>query len=609
MCGIGGRSSRGPMARGQAEALAERMDEALRHRGPDGSGFHHDADTLLVHRRLAIIDLSEAGLQPIWNEDRTICVIVNGEIYNFQDLRRRLEARGHGFRSRSDSETIVHLYEDAGIAECCRALQGMFAFALWDSRKRDLYLVRDRLGIKPLVVAEHAEGVTFASLTAGLLADPAVSSELRPDAIAAVMKWGFVPTPWSAIRDARHLLPGSLMHVREGVIVGEQQWWTDLPPDHVTSEEEMRAVFERAIESHLVADVPVGVLLSSGVDSGIVSALGARLATDGGMEAWTASQPGFPEDEFEDAARTAEWLGLRLHEVPVGTTGATPELLDAVVRGMDEPLPISSLVGLHALFRAIARSRRVVLSGDGGDELFAGYEWHAGMPQVPWWARTRAFAAIAPELARRRLPGRAAQLSAAANFVRRHPASVYLDKLRIASDAVLGGMGIALGEMDPMEARAIDAWDRFNSAGQVEQMLAVDRATALVDEMLAKVDTASMASAVEVRVPFLADPVVGAAKGLLSTQKRGGQFGKVMLRRWFSELGPTGADTRPKRGFNSPVAAWFQGPAADFLRDYSALGAELLGVRTVPTDPRLAFSAAILGAWSDRLSAVDRVSR
>ena len=604
MCGIAGRSAVTSLEANHARGLGESFSRAVQTRGPDASGFHHDRDVVVVHRRLSIVDLSEAGLQPMWNEDRTICVIVNGEIYNFQDLRHTLTRAGHRFRSRSDSEVIVHLYEERGIGGCCGALEGMFAFALWDSRTRDLYLVRDRLGIKPLAIAEHAGGVTFASTIGGLLADPDVPRDLRGEALTTVMRWGFVPTPWSALRCARHLVPGSYVRIREGRVVSEVVWWQDAPPSAPSTPGEVRAAIDDAVRSHLVADVPVGVLLSAGIDSGVVTALATRSCATGELEAWTASQRGFPEDEYADTVRTAQHLGIPLHEIPVGVVGATADTIAAVVDAMDEPLAVSSLVGLHALFRAISPDRRVVLSGDGGDELFAGYDWHIGMPLLPWWARSSLFRIAAPAVRRAFSSGGrlSATLDAAAVLARRHAGHVYLDKLEISSEEERGAMGLEWPADDPMLHRAVDIWDRFESAGTIEQMLAVDRGTALVDEMLAKVDTASMAYCIETRVPFLADPVVAKVKALPASEKRVGSEGKRLLREWFRELGPPGAAARPKTGFNSPVGAWFDGPAREYLRDHAAGGARLLGIRKPPRSPRLLFASAVLGAWSERHS-------
>src|SRR6185437_12818933 len=195
MCGIAGRYAVKPFEAGEADSLANSFQTALKRRGPNGWRYHHDTDLVLVHRRLAIIDLSAAAAQPLWNEDHSICVIVNGEIYNHRELRYQLVRRGHRFASKSDSEVLVHLYEEDGIS-CCTAIEGMFAFALWDATVRDMYLVRDRLGIKPLVLAEHDGGVSFASTLPALLADREVPRELRDEAFISFLKWGFVPSPW-----------------------------------------------------------------------------------------------------------------------------------------------------------------------------------------------------------------------------------------------------------------------------------------------------------------------------------------------------------------------------------------------------------------------------
>ncbi|HJU88393.1 MAG TPA: asparagine synthase (glutamine-hydrolyzing) [Gemmatimonadaceae bacterium] len=601
MCGIAGRAAFVPMLDAHAAKLSEAMQRALHNRGPDSGAAHHDGDVLIVHRRLSIIDLSDAGRQPLWNEQRTIAVIVNGEIYNFQSLRADLEKRGHRFRSHSDSEVLVHLYEDGGIDACCTRASGMFAFALWDARTRDLYLVRDRLGIKPLVICEHDEGVTFASTLAGLMADAAVPREVRTESLASVLHWGFVPSPWSALAGARRIPRGTWARVRGGRVVEEREWWRDDPAPVSTDDDSVRDALTRAVESHLVADVPIGALLSAGIDSGLVTAVANRVAGAGGIEAWTVSHRGHAEDEYAEASRVAAHLGVRLHEMPIGGTGLTLERFDEVVAAMDEPLADASLVGLHALFRAISADRRVVLSGDGGDELFAGYDWHAGMPAVPSWARQRWFRAAAPGLERLAGMGGAAGVAGkVATHIRRHPALVYLDKLRMTSDGELEAIGVSSISRDPMADSAVRAWEHFEGQDTLEQMLAVERATSLVDQMLAKVDTAAMAYGVEARVPFLADDVVRVAKGLPSNRKRVGSLGKICLRDWYRSLLPNDLAVRAKTGFNSPISAWLTGEIGSALRERAADGIALLGGSGVPTSPRTILAAAILASWTAR---------
>jgi asparagine synthase (glutamine-hydrolysing) len=599
MCGIAGRYARRPLEGDGANALAVAFDTAVRSRGPDGTRTHHDADVLLVHRRLSIIDLSEAANQPLWNETGTVCVIVNGEIYNFETLRRDLERRGHRFHSRSDCEVLVHLYEDGGIEACCSRARGMFALALWDARSRVLYLVRDRLGIKPLVLAEHDEGVTFGSTVAAVLADADVPRDAREEAFVAFAKWGFVPTPWSAIRAVRHVSPGTYVAVRMGRVVDERRWWTDSPDDATASDADVRQALADAVAGHLVADVGVGALLSAGIDSGIVTALGVRASPT--LEAWTVSNRGEREDEFGEAGQVAAHLGVRHHDVTLGGDGLSIDDLDDTVRVMDEPLGVSSLVALNRLYRAIAPFRRVVLSGDGGDELFAGYGWHAGMPVFPRWSATSVFRIAAPTLSRlAHWNGTLGAVARVAALSRRHPASLYLDKLRVTSDASLRALGVDPNVEDPTESVAIAAWDRFSARGPLESMLAVDRATALVDEMLAKVDVASMAHRVEARVPLLADDVVEVAKRLPAHRKRQGEVGKICLREWFGELAPPALAWREKTGFNSPVDAWMRSAVGDELRERARAGLSLLGGAAGEMSSRLTFALAVLGSWADQ---------
>jgi len=277
-------------------------------------------------------------------------------------------------------------------------------------------------------------------------------------------------------------------------------------------------------------------------------------------------------------------------------------LFGEVVSGMDEPLAVSSLVGLHALFHAIAPARRVILTGDGGDELFAGYEWHAGMPAVPSWASGAAFARFAPVLAGLgKLPGRVGVLGQVASRVRRDPALVYLDKLRVTRDDVLRGLGLAPIDNDPMERRAGVAWNRFNGNGTLEQMLAVDRATSLVDEMLAKIDTAAMAYGIEARVPLLADEVVRTAKRTPPNLKRRDGTGKIVLRKLYAQLGPEDLSARRKTGFNSPVAKWFEGESGEFLREHVRGGLRLFGASGTGDDLAVAtrMALAVADAWKN----------
>ena len=601
MCGIAGRSCASVTPAGKLRELGERMQCASFRRGPDGHQMLIDNETLLVHRRLSIIDLSERGNQPLWNEDHTVAVIVNGEIYNYRELRRDLQGRGHRFASDSDSEVLVHLFEERGIDETCRSLEGMFAFALWDTRSRTLFLVRDRLGIKPLVVAEHREGISFASTLPGVLADRDVPREVRSEALVAVLKWGFVPSPWSAIKACRRVLPGTWMRIQSGRIVEERQWWRDDPTPPTGDDHDVRQSVEDAVRSHLVADVPVGALLSAGIDSGLITGLASRLAP-GTVEAWTVSHRGYPQDESEDALRAAEHFSVRSHEVALGGNALDEAAFDQLVSALDEPLVDTSLVGLHAMYGRIAPYRRVVLSGDGGDELFAGYDWHFDKSAAPWWGQTPPFRLVSPVL--RHLPHWPRQLRAVrdvARYVSQHPALHYVNRFRLLADHELSRQSMDASQSDPLPAKAVDVWDRYEPREPLERMLAVDRATLLVDQMLAKIDVASMAHSVEARVPLLADGVVAAAKTLPSRRKRRDGHGKLCLRDWYREIGPPDLADRAKTGFNSPLAAWLRADEGVFLRERSAAGVAELGARSVSPPDRFVFATAVIGAWLARL--------
>ena len=601
MCGIAGRSCASVTSAGKLRELGERMQCASFRRGPDGHQMLVDNETLLVHRRLSIIDLSARGNQPLWNEDHTVAVIVNGEIYNYRELRDGLERRGHRFASDSDSEVIVHLYEERGIDQACRSLEGMFAFALWDAKSRALFLVRDRLGIKPLVLAEHRDGITFASTLHGVLADPDVPREVRPEAILAVLKWGFVPSPWSALKACRRLLPATWMRIQNGRVQEERQWWRDDPAPPSGDDSLVREALENAVRSHLVADVPVGALLSAGIDSGLITGLASQLAP-GTVEAWTVSHRGYPQDESQDAFRAAEHFSVRSHEVPLGGNALDETAFDQLIDALDEPLVDTSLVGLHAMYARIAPYRRVVLSGDGGDELFAGYDWHFDKSAAPWWGQTAGFRMLSPVL--RRLPHwsrRLAALGDVARYVSQHPAVHYAHRFRLMADQELGGQGIGASPADPLPAKAIEVWDRYADREPLERMLAVDRATLLVDQMLAKIDIASMAHSVEARVPLLADGVVSAAKTLPSIRKRRDGQGKLCLREWYREIGPPDLANRAKTGFSSPLAAWLRADEGAFLRDRSAAGVASLGGRASTPSDRFVFATAVIGSWLERL--------
>jgi asparagine synthase (glutamine-hydrolysing) len=376
MCGIFGVC--GELAdRPDSLGVLRTMGKALIHRGPDDQGTHMEPGVGIGMRRLSIIDL-KTGHQPLANEDGSVWTVFNGEIYNYRELTADLLARGHRFATASDTETLVHLYEEHG-ADCVRHLRGMFAFALWDARRRTLLLARDRLGIKPLYYAQTAHGLVFGSELKALIASPWVQREIDPRALAAYLRFGYVPDPLSILKGVVKLPPGHVVLVKEGRVGLPQCYWkptsyfdgASKAVDEAEAGSRLWGLLQDAVRSHLVSDVSVGAFLSGGIDSSAVVGLMAR---EGGVPVKTFSV-GYREREFDEAPyarRVAEWFGTEHHELI-----ATPRyigILDDVLVACDEPFADASAIPTYLVARLARQHVKVVLSGDGGDELFGGYD-------------------------------------------------------------------------------------------------------------------------------------------------------------------------------------------------------------------------------------------
>ncbi|HEX8068932.1 MAG TPA: asparagine synthase (glutamine-hydrolyzing) [Pyrinomonadaceae bacterium] len=561
MCGIAGIA--GFEDRHGARASVERMTCALARRGPDGEGLEAWPRCVLGHRRLAIFDLSAAGRQPMLAADATVGVTFNGAIYNFRELRRDLEARGVAFHSQTDTEVLVEGYRVWGVDALVERLRGMFAFALWDESARKLFLVRDRLGVKPLVYAETpAGGLAFAS-TVRALKQSGFVNELDEQAVADYLEFGYVPDPRVIYRGATKVAAGTIVEWSQETGARARTYWTPPvvadaadAPTFADAVAETERLFLRAVESRLFADVPVGALLSGGVDSSLVCWAITKLGGD--VTAFTVGTPGDPWDETADARATATTLGVKHRVLPLSADDAPT--VEEQVSAYAEPFACASALGMLRVARAVKDEATVLLTGDGGDDVFLGYPEHKHFH-------------LAQRLARR-LPGLGARawLAGGARLPRVGPLRRAASFLNYAT----GGLGAVththdglpvyerhglLGERlrgTSVAPRAIP-WSHGSARQVLTEFLDYDRRTRFVGEYLTKVDGATMHYALEARAPFLdQDLWEFAARLPYDVRLRGGQLKAILRELARRHLGERVARGR-KRGFGVPVGRWLAG--------------------------------------------------
>jgi asparagine synthase (glutamine-hydrolysing) len=566
VCGIAGIAARtGSVDPGRLRA----MSATLIHRGPDSHGELLDGPIALAARRLSIIDL-EGGDQPIANEDGTVHVVQNGEIYNFGELAARLRQAGHQFATRCDTEVLVHLYEELG-PRFAERLRGMFAIAIWDAPRRRLVLARDPYGIKPLYYRETAGELEFASELRAL-----PRGEVDLDALEAFLAFNTVPAPYSIFRDTRKLAPGHVLVWENGSTTVER-YARPAPSAETRSDdagelaEELRARLRDSVRAHLIADVPVGVLLSGGVDSSLLAALAAQESS----ESVHTFSIGFEErsfDELDDARSVAEQYGTRHEELVLRPDAAL--LLPRLAEAFDEPFADSSALPTYLVSELAARHVKVALSGEGGDELFGGYYTYAADLLA---LRVGRFAPLARPLVER-LPSSSRKASfdyRAKRFVRgahlapleRHHA--WKEIFSAEARAELTGRS-GFDPVDLLRARFAET----EGAELLTRLQDVDLGTYLVDDLLVKTDRASMAHSLEARVPYLDPLVTGLALALPTRLKVRGLRKKVLLRKAAAPLLPRRIVYGRKRGFSIPAAAWLRGELEPFARD--VLSAETL---------------------------------
>jgi asparagine synthase (glutamine-hydrolysing) len=574
MCGIAGfvesSGTAAPLGLDASRALAHQMCEVIRHRGPDDEGVWVDRGVALGMRRLSIIDLS-TGHQPIHNEDRTVWVVFNGEIYNFRELRAELESHGHTFYTSTDTEVIVHAYEQWG-RDAIPRLRGMFGLAIWDTRSRTLLAARDRIGIKPLHYAVAGGRLYFGSEIKSLLCAPDLPRELDLDALNHYLSFLYTPRDGSIFRTIRKLPPGHLLTWRDGAMDIEQFWQMPAAETFAGSEAEavqaLRAVLADAVRSHLVSDVPLGAFLSGGVDSSLVVGL---MAETSGARVKTFSigfdEPAF--DEVEHARRVADHFGTDHHEFVVKPDAVG--IIDRLVAHFDEPFGDPSAIPTWYVSEMARRHVTVVLSGDGGDELFGGYDRYVPDPRVV------AFDRYSPRAVRRAAAIAAARLPPGARgrqflrHVTRDAHGRYLDAVGFFTADDKPGLlseDVRRQIAGPSpEETLVRHFERYAALPWASQMMRFDTETYLPEDVLTKVDRMSMAHSLESRVPLLDNAVVQFAATLPSSFKIKDGRRKHILKEVAATLLPGDILNRKKQGFGVPLGVWFRGDLRDLTHD------------------------------------------
>jgi len=570
MCGIVG------IARGPGEAPVSvpdvrRMADAIVHRGPDDEGFHADGNVVIGMRRLSIIDLA-GGHQPISNEDGTVTVVCNGEIYNFRALRADLQARGHRFRTGSDVEVLVHLYEEYGDA-FLEHVSGMYGLALWDARRRRLTLARDRLGQKPLYYRVTGRGIAFASEVKALLKAPGSSTGIDRDALREHLAIGYCVAPRTIFEGVRKLPPATrLVWDANGIATG--RYW-DLPRQVRTDwtadqwVEAVRTELRRAVADHMVSDVPIGAFLSGGIDSSAVVALMAEqssLPVNTYSIGYGGSATSNYFNELEYAGQVARLFKTSHHEIVVAPDVA--RLLPKLLWHVEEPISDSAVATTFLVAELAAKSVKVILSGVGGDELFAGYRRYLGdhyqrrFRRLPGWVRQQ----VVQPLARALPSGRQNRVMDLARYARKFIQASELSwqaqyrlYIEILAREQVAGLLVGGG---PPEAGFVDGFDRVladeTSEDVLLRLMRVDAQTQLPEDLLLLTDKITMATSIECRVPFLDDRLVElAAQAPAETKLGQGQL-KQLLKQALRGVLPDEILDRSKRGFGAPMGEWFK---------------------------------------------------
>ncbi len=578
MCGIAGKIFLDGQTPVDAE-LIQRMTDVIAHRGPDGQGKHVSGPVGLGHRRLSIIDLSPLGAQPMCNEDATVWIVFNGEIYNYQELREDLLARGHKFRSGTDTEVIIHLFEEYGV-ECLARLRGMFAFAIWDERQKSLFIARDRVGIKPLYYATGGGALWFGSEVKSLLIDPQVKRAVNPEAVDCFLSNFYVPGEQTLFAGVQKLPPGHFLLIQDGKIQKQQYWELRYQPtNHWASmdaaAEALSDLLRRRVKDHMISDVPVGFLASGGVDSTALLSYAIE-QTDKKISTFTV---GFDSKEFADerpyARLAAQKFGTAHHDISMSADDFR-NFLPGYIWHMEEPVCEPPAIALYYVSKLARQHVTVLLSGEGGDEAFGGY------PEYKNFLMLERFKSAVGPL--RGLAATGVEWLGRTNKFRR--AARYADLMRVSfKDYYFSRVSSPFTHFNQLKpslysdqfAHAARQWSPHrwsqdlirttNGQHVLNQMLFVDTKTWLPDDLLIKADKITMANSLELRVPFLDHEVLEFAAALPTDFKVKGRETKRVLKRAFAGRVPEEILTRKKTGFPVPYGRWLNRELRDYLHD------------------------------------------
>lgn len=560
MCGFAGRINFNKKTQID-RTLIKSMCDAIKHRGPDDEGFFIENNVGLGHRRLSIIDLN-TGHQPMFNEDGSIVVVYNGEIYNFPELRKELLDKGHKFQSKTDTEVIIHLYEEYH-ESCLHKMNGMFSFALWDGQNEKLFLARDRIGIKPLLYSADDEKIVFGSELKAIIKDRSVSREIDFNSIDNYLRYGYIPSPHSIFKKVKKLLPGHYLTVQRGKLKIEQYWDIKYEYKYRSDEEDAEnilSLLRSSVEMRLISDVPFGAFLSGGIDSSSVVALMSQISN---MPVKTFSI-GFEEDNFnelDDARFIAKTFNTEHYEEIVHPDSI--KLLPDLVNFYDEPFADSSAVPTYYVSALASRHVKMILSGDGGDELFAGYlrylpsERDRMFLRLPEYIRRNVLGTIG-RIMPRSFPGRNYFRYISQGDMERYLMSAGCFSEDRRNELYSGEFSASIERQDQDYAAKVADKDI------VTQYLYQDSKHYLPDDILVKVDRASMAKSIEVRVPILDYRLIEYAATIPPEKKIRKDEQKAIFKKAVRNLLPDRVFTKKKQGFGVPLEKWFRGELKDF---------------------------------------------